>query len=186
MHFTGFFFTGVYNHGRQEARGLGCEAGKWLVWWWSASFWICDWIRRIHVPTVCAGLCGEPWSQSADLGSLRVCSGVCYTELGTIIPESGGEFISTLRRYGSAPAFFRRLHLCSGCEADGHLCNGVEYGRVRHSAFLPRPPSSSAGSGGHYACCGHRQHLGRPGCHQDPSGLLGGQSAGADVHRHGI
>lgn len=104
MHFTGFFFTGVYNHGRQEARGLGCEAGKWLVWWWSASFWIYDWIRCIHVPTVCAGLCGEPWSQSADLGSLRVCSGVCYTELGTIIPESGGEFISTLRLYGSAPA----------------------------------------------------------------------------------
>lgn len=33
------------------------------------------------------------------------------------------------------------------------------------------------------ACC-HSQHLECPGCHQSPSGLLGGQGAGVDVDRN--
>lgn len=39
-------------------------------------------------------------------GLVALCAALCYTELGTIIPESGGEFIYILRIYGSAPAFF--------------------------------------------------------------------------------
>lgn len=39
-------------------------------------------------------------------GLVAMCAALCYTELGTIIPESGGEFIYILRIYGSAPAFF--------------------------------------------------------------------------------
>lgn len=39
-------------------------------------------------------------------GLVAMCAALCYTELGTIIPESGGEFIYILRIYGSFPAFF--------------------------------------------------------------------------------
>lgn len=39
-------------------------------------------------------------------GLVAMCAALCYIELGTIIPESGGEFIYILRIYGSAPAFF--------------------------------------------------------------------------------
>lgn len=39
-------------------------------------------------------------------GVLAMCAALCYTELGTILPESGGEYIYLLRIYGSLPAFF--------------------------------------------------------------------------------
>lgn len=39
-------------------------------------------------------------------GLVAMCAALCYTELGTIIPESGGEFIYILRIFGSIPAFF--------------------------------------------------------------------------------
>ena len=43
------------------------------------------------------------WAVSGIVAMLAALS---YTELGTIIPESGGEFIYILRIYGSCPAFF--------------------------------------------------------------------------------
>lgn len=39
-------------------------------------------------------------------GAVALFAALSYTELGTIIPESGGEFIYILRIYGSFPAFF--------------------------------------------------------------------------------
>lgn len=42
-------------------------------------------------------------------GLLAMCTALCYTELGTVIPESGGEFIYILRIYGSLPAFFTAI-----------------------------------------------------------------------------
>ncbi|XP_061598851.1 b(0,+)-type amino acid transporter 1-like isoform X2 [Cololabis saira] len=39
-------------------------------------------------------------------GAVAMVAGLCYTEIGTIIPESGGDFIYILRIYGSCPAFF--------------------------------------------------------------------------------
>lgn len=43
---------------------------------------------------------------SALSGLVAMCAALCYSELGTIIPESGGEFIYILRIYGPLPAFF--------------------------------------------------------------------------------
>uniref|UniRef100_A0A3B4YUK7 Zmp:0000001267 n=1 Tax=Stegastes partitus TaxID=144197 RepID=A0A3B4YUK7_9TELE len=43
------------------------------------------------------------WAVSGIVAMLAALS---YTEIGTIIPESGGEFIYILRIYGSFPAFF--------------------------------------------------------------------------------
>ena len=39
-------------------------------------------------------------------GAVAMFAALSYTELGTVIPESGGEFIYILRIYGSCPAFF--------------------------------------------------------------------------------
>lgn len=39
-------------------------------------------------------------------GAVAMLAALCYTEIGTIIPESGGEFIYILRIYGPCPAFF--------------------------------------------------------------------------------
>lgn len=39
-------------------------------------------------------------------GLIAMCAALCYTELGAIIPESGGEYIYILRVFGSVPAFF--------------------------------------------------------------------------------
>lgn len=39
-------------------------------------------------------------------GVVAMFAALSYTELGTVIPESGGEFIYILRIYGSCPAFF--------------------------------------------------------------------------------
>ncbi|KAM6913093.1 b(0,+)-type amino acid transporter 1 isoform 2-T2 [Xenentodon cancila] len=39
-------------------------------------------------------------------GAVAMFAALCYTELGTIIPESGGDFIYILRIYGPCPAFF--------------------------------------------------------------------------------
>lgn len=46
------------------------------------------------------------WAVSGVVAMLAALS---YTELGTIIPESGGEFIYILRIYGSCPAFFAAI-----------------------------------------------------------------------------
>ncbi|XP_041827253.1 b(0,+)-type amino acid transporter 1-like isoform X2 [Melanotaenia boesemani] len=42
----------------------------------------------------------------AVAGVVAMLAALSYVELGTIIPESGGEFIYILRIYGSCPAFF--------------------------------------------------------------------------------
>lgn len=42
-------------------------------------------------------------------GVVAMFAALCYTELGTIISESGGEFIYILRIYGSFPAFFAAI-----------------------------------------------------------------------------
>ncbi|MED6231621.1 hypothetical protein ATANTOWER_000428 [Ataeniobius toweri] len=39
-------------------------------------------------------------------GAVAMFAALTYTELGTIIPESGGEFMYILRIYGSCPTFF--------------------------------------------------------------------------------
>ncbi|XP_047467654.1 b(0,+)-type amino acid transporter 1 isoform X1 [Mugil cephalus] len=60
-------------------------------------------------PQFVLGYVGSPgaslviWSLSGVIAMLAALS---YTELGTIISESGGEFIYILRIYGSCPAFF--------------------------------------------------------------------------------
>ncbi|XP_061650295.1 b(0,+)-type amino acid transporter 1-like [Phyllopteryx taeniolatus] len=42
-------------------------------------------------------------------GVVAMFAALSYTELGTVIPESGGEFIYILRIYGSCPAFFAAI-----------------------------------------------------------------------------
>ncbi|XP_077587381.1 b(0,+)-type amino acid transporter 1 isoform X3 [Stigmatopora nigra] len=42
-------------------------------------------------------------------GMVAMFAALCYTELGTLLPESGGEFIYILRIYGSFPAFFAAI-----------------------------------------------------------------------------
>uniref|UniRef100_A0A3P9BN95 Zmp:0000001267 n=1 Tax=Maylandia zebra TaxID=106582 RepID=A0A3P9BN95_9CICH len=42
-------------------------------------------------------------------GVVALLAALSYTELGTIIPESGGEFTYILRIYGSFPAFFAAI-----------------------------------------------------------------------------
>ena len=42
-------------------------------------------------------------------GVVALFAALSYAELGTVIPESGGEFIYILRIYGSCPAFFAAL-----------------------------------------------------------------------------
>ncbi|XP_023149676.2 b(0,+)-type amino acid transporter 1 isoform X1 [Amphiprion ocellaris] len=60
-------------------------------------------------PQFVLGYVGSPgaslliWAVS---GLVAMFAALSYTELGTIIPESGGEFMYILRIYGSFPAFF--------------------------------------------------------------------------------
>lgn len=63
-------------------------------------------------PQFVMALVGSPgaslviWALS---GVVAMFAALSYTELGTIIPESGGEFIYILRIYGSCPAFFAAM-----------------------------------------------------------------------------
>ncbi|KAM3595347.1 uncharacterized protein V6R79_022064 [Siganus canaliculatus] len=60
-------------------------------------------------PQFLLGYVGSPGASLviwAFAGVLSIFAALCYAELGTIIPESGGEFIYILRIYGSCPAFF--------------------------------------------------------------------------------
>ncbi|XP_072314249.1 b(0,+)-type amino acid transporter 1-like [Eucyclogobius newberryi] len=44
-------------------------------------------------------------------GILSMFAALCFTELGTVFPESGGEYIYILRTYGSFPAFLSAMNL---------------------------------------------------------------------------
>ncbi|KAM3594032.1 uncharacterized protein V6R79_000831 [Siganus canaliculatus] len=60
-------------------------------------------------PQFLLGYVGSPGASLviwAFAGVVSIFAALCYAELGTIIPESGGEFIYILRTYGSCPAFF--------------------------------------------------------------------------------
>lgn len=60
-------------------------------------------------PQFLLGYVGSPGASLvlwAVAGLVAMFAALSYTELGTIIPESGGEFIYILRIYGSCPAFF--------------------------------------------------------------------------------
>lgn len=60
-------------------------------------------------PQFVLGYVGSPGATLvlwAVAGLVAMFAALSYTELGTIIPESGGEFTYILRIYGSCPAFF--------------------------------------------------------------------------------
>lgn len=60
-------------------------------------------------PQFVLGYVGSPGASLvlwAIAGLVAMFAALSYTELGTIIPESGGEFTYILRIYGSCPAFF--------------------------------------------------------------------------------
>lgn len=63
-------------------------------------------------PQFVLGYVGSPGASLvlwAAAGLVAMFAALSYTELGTVIPESGGEFTYILRIYGSCPAFFSVL-----------------------------------------------------------------------------
>lgn len=68
--------------------------------------WNHDWIWDLYVPTVCAVHAGPSLIIWACCGLVAMLGGLCYAELGTIIPESGGEFAYMLRTSGRAVYVF--------------------------------------------------------------------------------
>lgn len=63
-------------------------------------------------PQLILGYVGSPGASLliwALTGVVAMFAALSYTEIGTIIPESGGDFIYILRIYGPCPAFFAAL-----------------------------------------------------------------------------
>ncbi|KAM6968964.1 b(0,+)-type amino acid transporter 1 isoform 1-T1 [Tautogolabrus adspersus] len=63
-------------------------------------------------PQFVLGYVGSPGASLviwALAGVVAMTAALCYTELGTIISESGGDFIYILRIYGPCPAFFAAI-----------------------------------------------------------------------------
>lgn len=67
----------------------------------------------------------------------------CYTELGTIIPESGGEFIYILRIYGSVPAFFAALTFAIVVKPMGISATALSIAEYTTAPFYPDCPPAS-------------------------------------------
>ncbi|XP_034531010.1 b(0,+)-type amino acid transporter 1 isoform X2 [Notolabrus celidotus] len=75
-------------------------------------------------------------------GVVAMLAALCYTELGTIIPESGGDFIYILRIYGSCPAFFTAITFILVVRPFGIAAMAISIAEYISAPFYPdcHPP----------------------------------------------
>lgn len=73
-------------------------------------------------------------------GILAMCAALCYTELGTIVPESGGEYIYLLRIYGSVPAFFAAFTFAIVVKPMGISATAFSIAEYATAPFYPGCP----------------------------------------------
>lgn len=74
-------------------------------------------------------------------GLVAMCAALCYAELGTIIPESGGEFIYILRIYGSVPAFFAAFTFAIVVKPMGISATAFSIAEYTTAPFYPDCPA---------------------------------------------
>ncbi|KAK7905255.1 hypothetical protein WMY93_017862 [Mugilogobius chulae] len=70
-------------------------------------------------------------------GVLSMFAALCYTELGTIITESGGEVIYIFRTYGSLLAFFATLNLIVLSKPFGLAAMAISISEYAMAPFFP-------------------------------------------------
>ncbi|XP_030575444.1 b(0,+)-type amino acid transporter 1-like [Archocentrus centrarchus] len=91
-------------------------------------------------PQFVLGYVGSPgasmliWALS---GVLALFAALSYIEVGTIIPESGGEFIYILRIYGSFPAFFAAITFILLLKPSSIAAMSISIAQYAMSPFYP-------------------------------------------------
>lgn len=96
-------------------------------------------------PQFVLGYVGSPGASLvlwAVAGLVAMFAALSYTELGTVIPESGGEFTYILRIYGSCPAFFSALTtvmVLKPCGAAAMAFSIAEYSMAPFYTECPPP-----------------------------------------------
>lgn len=96
-------------------------------------------------PQFVLGYVGSPGASLvlwAIAGLVAMFAALSYTELGTIIPESGGEFTYILRIYGSCPAFFSAFTtalVLKPCSAAAMAFSIAEYSTAPFYTECPPP-----------------------------------------------
>uniref|UniRef100_A0A3B3BVY5 Zmp:0000001267 n=1 Tax=Oryzias melastigma TaxID=30732 RepID=A0A3B3BVY5_ORYME len=75
-------------------------------------------------------------------GIVAMFAAFCYTELGMVIPESGGEFIYILRIYGPFPAFFAAINITLLAKPFSTAIMGISIAKYITAPFYPdcHPP----------------------------------------------
>lgn len=88
---------------------------------------------------------------------------LCFTKLGTVIPESGGDLIYILRIYGSCPALFAAFTRILVVKPFSKATMSISIAELLTDTLVHRLPSSSADSEVCCSCdytgCCHSQHL---------------------------
>ncbi|TKS86289.1 b(0,+)-type amino acid transporter 1 [Collichthys lucidus] len=86
--------------------GIAFYQGLWSYDGWNTLNYVTEEVKHPEFILAYVESPGASLVIWALSGVVAMFAALSYTELGTVIPESGGEFIYILRIYGSCPAFF--------------------------------------------------------------------------------
>ncbi|KAK1893646.1 b(0+)-type amino acid transporter 1 [Dissostichus eleginoides] len=85
--------------------GIAFYQGLWSYDGWNNLNYVTEELKRPEFVLAAIGSPGASFIIWTLCGFISMLAGLCYAELGTVIPESGGEFIYILRTAGKVVAF---------------------------------------------------------------------------------
>ncbi|XP_010777178.1 b(0,+)-type amino acid transporter 1-like [Notothenia coriiceps] len=110
--------------------GIAFYQGLWSYDGWNNLNYVTEELKRPEFVLAAIGSPGASFIIWTLCGFISMLAGLCYAELGTVIPESGGEFIYILRTAGKVVAFmfsFSFIVVMRPASATGVALSFAEY-----------------------------------------------------------